>query len=237
MEIIDYKVQLENFYGPLDLLLYLIKENELNIYDIPISRVTEQYLNYLEMMRKLDINLAGEFLVLASTLMEIKARMLVPVYEDDETADEEPEDPRFELVKKLLEYKKYKDVSVKLRHLLEQQAQTFPRPYIKPDVPEPDEIQVELDLWQLVRAFARLNKEIILDIPISLLYDDIPLEKIIEGIIERLKEKKEVLFSELVKQGRIDIVRNFLATLELARRQSVEIEQKNDFEDIRIKLI
>jgi len=274
MEIIDYKIQLENFYGPLDLLLHLIKENELDIYNIPIARVTAQYLNYMEMMAKLDINLAGEFLLTASTLMEIKARMLVPAYEEE---TEEPEDPRFELVRRLLEYKRYKDIAVKLRGLIEIQLKTFSRP--RPDVTSltpnafgvgasglstaPDLIRgdtgsgVELECWQLVKTYARLTKEIILEIPVSVLYDDIPIERIIESIMERLRQKGEVLFRDLIagatrsrytigtakdptsdkRKERLNVIRNFLATLELSRRQSIEIYQEKDFADIKLKLI
>jgi len=283
MEIADYKIQLENFYGPLDLLLHLIKENELDIYNIPIARVTAQYLNYMEMMSRLDINLAGEFLLMASTLMEIKARTLVPAYEEEET--EEPEDPRFELVRRLLEYKRYKDIAVKLRGLMAIQSKTFPRP--SPLYSGYDEILstddtkggVELETWQLVKTYARLTKEIVLDISTSILYDDIPIERIIEDIMEQLKQKGEVLFRDLVRSKsqpvsqsasqtpmsigadrqtdkptdvafplrrggdeaskrmeRLNVVRNFLATLELARRQSIEVYQEKDFADIKLKL-
>ncbi|MFH0888809.1 MAG: segregation/condensation protein A [Planctomycetota bacterium] len=276
MEIIDYKIQLENFYGPLDLLLHLIKENELDIYNIPIARVSAQYLTYMEMMSKLDINLAGEFLLMASTLMEIKARMLVPAYEEEET--EEPEDPRFELIRKLLEYKRYKDISVKVRGLMEIQSKTFPRPYLPPDNKgveneEVQEIKVELESWQLVKTYARLTKEIVLDIAASILYDDIPIERIIEGILEKLKQKGEVLFRDLIasyrgansaatldpasfprvglfpaqgreeatvldkRKNRLNVIRNFLATLELARRQSIEVYQEKDFADIKLKFV
>jgi segregation and condensation protein A len=254
IEITDYKIQLESFYGPLDLLLHLIRENELDIYDIPIARVTSQYLSYLEMMSKLDINLAGEFLLMASTLMEIKARMLVPAYEEEET--EEPEDPRFELVRRLLEYKKYKDIAAKFRGLMELQSQTFPRPYLPLDDKneegeEVQEIKVELESWQLVKTYARLTKEIILDISTSILYDDIPIERIIEDIMEKLKQKSELFFRDLLpkrlssvqpdhasqKKERLNVVRNFLATLELARRQSIEVYQEKDFADIKLKLV
>ncbi|MDI6733776.1 MAG: segregation/condensation protein A [Planctomycetota bacterium] len=256
MEIINYKIQLENFYGPLDLLLYLVRENELDPLKIPVTRITEQYLNYLEMMRKLDINLAGEFLVMATTLMEIKARLLVPPLETDEEEQEE-QDPRFELIRRLLEYKKYKDLAGKLRVLVQLQALTFPRrPYDEteqtgekapesgqeaPAETQPPTPEIELDIWQLMKSFARISKEIVLDTPTSILYDDIPIEKIIEWIMNELRQKGEILFSNLAgNRGggteRINIVRNFLATLELARRSEIEIRQENDFADIRIKL-
>ena len=259
MDFINYKIQLENFYGPLDLLLHLVRESELDPLRIPISKVTDQYLTYLEMMQKLDINLAGEFLVMASTLMEIKSRTLVPIYADEEEAEEEA-DPKFELIRRLLEYKRYKDLSVKLRALMEFQSKTFTRPRLdrieelKDEITEEqttkeEEPQVELDMWQLVKSFAKLSKDIALDTPSFILYDDTPIEKVIEAILQELEKKGEVSFRGLLAQDmdgakdatalrrhKMNMVRNFLATLELARRKSIEIIQENDFEDIKIRL-
>jgi len=260
MEFINYKIQLENFYGPLDLLLHLVRESELDPLRIPIAKVTDQYLTYLEMMQKLDINLAGEFLVMASTLMEIKSRTLVPIYADEEEAEEEA-DPRFELIRRLLEYKRYKDLSVKLRALMEFQSKTFTRPIYR-DMPvaelknetteeqiTEEEPQVELDMWQLVKSFAKLSKDIALDTPSFILYDDIPIEKVIEAILRELEKKGEVSFRSMLaldmdgakdamalRRHKMNMVRNFLATLELARRKSIEVVQENDFEDIKIRL-
>jgi len=263
MDFINYKIQLENFYGPLDLLLHLVRESELDPLRIPIAKVTDQYLTYLEMMHKLDINLAGEFLVMASTLMEIKSRTLVPIYADEEEADEEA-DPKFELIRRLLEYKRYKDLSVKLRTLMEFQSKTFTRPdYRDTPIEQPaDGVtdnesskeedpsafgetspnafggQVELDMWQLVKAFAKLSKEIVLDTPTFILYDDIPIEKVIEGILQELEKKGELSFRSMLalNPDKMNLVRNFLATLELARRKSIEVIQENDFEDIKIRI-
>ncbi|HLD36171.1 MAG TPA: segregation/condensation protein A [Planctomycetota bacterium] len=259
MEFINYKIQLENFYGPLDLLLHLVRESELDPLRIPIAKVTDQYLTYLEMMHKLDINLAGEFLVMASTLMEIKSRTLVPIYADEDEAEEEA-DPKFELIRRLLEYKRYKDLSVKLRSLMEFQAKTFTRPRfgrteeLKNKITEEqttkeEEPQVELDMWQIVKSFAKLSKEIVLDTPNFILYDDIPIERVIEGILQELEKKGEVSFRGLLslspdgakdaatlRRYKLDMVRNFLATLELARRKSIEVVQESDFADIKIRI-
>lgn len=234
METTDYKVQLENFYGPLDLLLFLVREDELNIYDIPIARIAEQYLAYIEIMKKLDINLIGDFLVLAATLMEIKSKMLIP--RDEETPAEE--DPRFELVKKLIEYKKYKDLSRRLTSLMESQTQKHGRPYFELPDEAKEEPMLELDLWNLVRSFAQLERETVLDVPISIIYDNVPIERFIENILSRLKQSSEINFSDLIsdKQDRIAVVKNFLATLELARQKKVELDQEKDFTDIRIRL-
>lgn len=248
MDFINYKIQLENFYGPLDLLLHLIRENELDPLRIPIAKVTDQYLTYLEMMQKLDINLAGEFLVMASTLMEIKSRTLVPIYADEEEAEEET-DPKFELIRRLLEYKRYKDLSVKLKALMEFQSKTFARPRLgrteelKDEITEEqntkeEEPQVELDMWQLVKSFAKVSREIVLDTPTAIFYDDIPIEKVIDGILRELEKSGEVSFRGMLalKPDKMNMVRNFLATLELARRKSIEVVQENDFEDIKIRI-
>jgi segregation and condensation protein A len=249
MEILDHKINLANFYGPMDLLLYLIREDELNIYEIPIARVAEQYLNYLAMMEKLNIEVAGEFLVMASTLMEIKARSLVPPPEDD--LEEEEADPRFELIKRLLEYKRFKDISGRIRELINQTARTSARPYFDPTEPFPGTEQpteaeeekptVDLDLWNLARTYSRISQEIVLDVPTSLIYDDIPIEKFIEMIIARLKEKGEMTFLELLsgrtpQDRRFWMLKNLIASLELARQQRIDMEQENDFGEIKLKL-
>jgi len=235
----DYKVQLENFYGPFDLLLYLVKEEELNVYDIPIARITDQYLAYLEMMKKLDINLAADFMVVAATLMEIKSRTLLPPREEDEEPEEA--DPKFELIRKLIEYKKYKDRAKLLHTLIENQSRTFPRPPVEIErLPsETTEPLIELDLWALAKSFARLTKETALESTVALIYDDVPLEQFIQSILELLQTKPVISFSELVtdRKNRFNIVKNFLATLELARQKKVNIQQEKDFGEIILSLI
>lgn len=236
METTDYKVQLENFYGPLDLLLYLVKEDELNIYDIPLARVTEQYVTYVEMMKQLDINLAGEFLVMAATLIEIKAKTLVP----REGTEPEEEDPRFQLVRKLIEYKKYKDISKRLSDLIQRQALTHSRPLleIEPEAKSPEEILLELDLWGLVKTFARLSQETTLEVPTSIIYDDVPMEEFIQAILERLTARQKIVFSDLIqnKQDRFNVIKNFLAALELVRQKKITVEQSKDFGKITLRL-
>ncbi|MFA5794402.1 MAG: segregation/condensation protein A [Candidatus Brocadiia bacterium] len=246
MEILDHKITLSNFYGPMDLLLYLIREDELNIYDIPISRVTEQYLNYLALMEKLNIEIAGEFLVMASTLMEVKARLLVPPPEED--LEEEEADPRFELIRRLLEYKKFKDLSARLRECMAIASRTSCRPYfdlaqLTPDAEKESAEEkpvVELDLWNLARTFSRISQEIILDVPSSIIYDDIPIEKFMGMIIERLKQKGEMSFLDLLanqpEQKRFYTLKNLIASLELVRLQQIDMEQERDFGDIKLRL-
>jgi segregation and condensation protein A len=242
----DYKVQLENFYGPFDLLLYLVREEELNIYDIPIARITDQYLSYLEMMKKLDIDVAGEFMVVAATLMEIKSRTLLPGEEEE---GPEEADPRFELIRKLIEYKKYKDRAKLLNTLIENHSRTFPRPPLEIETQPSDEPLVELDLWALAKSFARLIKETALETSTTLIYDDVPLEVFIQSIMELLRRKPVISFSELVRDhqnppasqskaaDRLNILKNFLATLELAHQKKVNVQQEKDFGEIIISLI
>ncbi|MBI4834957.1 MAG: segregation/condensation protein A [Planctomycetes bacterium] len=232
----DYKVQLENFYGPFDLLLYLVKEEELNIYDIPISRITDQYMSYLEMIKHLDINMASEFMVVAATLIEMKARSLMP--RDEEEPEED--DPRFELVRKLIEYKKYKDLSKILSGLVQKQLQLYPRPSIKEEETpeEKPEPVVEIELWPLVKTFNRLTKETALETSLSIIYEDVPLERFMISILERLKDQAEMTFSVLTEHGKNKIItlKNFLAALELAKEQKITLNQESDFGEITIKL-
>src|SRR3990167_9337508 len=156
-----YKVKLEVFEGPLDLLLYLIKKEEVDIYDIPISRITKEYLEYLELMQLLDLNIAGEFIVMAATLMHIKSKILLP---KDPTQEEEAEeaDPRAELVRRLLEYKKFKEAAGELSHMASKQKGVFGRITAEsPVAPDPEEAEFfEASLFDLITAFTKVMKDI-----------------------------------------------------------------------------
>lgn len=236
MDTADYKVRLENFYGPLDLLLHLVKESEVEIAEIPIALVAHQYVHYIEMMQKLDINLAGEFLVMASTLMEIKARMLLPRPEEGE---EEELDPRMDLVKKLLEYKRFKDLAAGFVPLAERQSRRWARPPLPPPPTEnPEETEVELALYDLAAAFGRISQQTLLDVPASIYYDDVPIEKVMAALLERLAAAGSGRFSELVGDtaNRMRVVAGFLAVLELARQRRIKVDQDLEFGEIRIAL-
>ncbi len=154
----SYKIKLELFEGPLDLLLYLVKKDHLNIYDIPIATVTEQYLQYLNLMQLLDLNIAGEFLVMAATLMQIKSKMLLPA-EEQTGAEEEQEDPRQELVKRLLEYEKFKEIAESLRKRETDQREVFKRPKTGIDIDKEalgeKEVYFEASIFDLINAFYR----------------------------------------------------------------------------------
>ncbi len=153
-----YKIKLEIFEGPLDLLLYLVKKDHLNIYDIPIAKVTEQYLQYLDLMKLLDLDIAGEFLVMAATLMQIKSKMLLPAQEE---ADQQEEDPRVELMQRLLEYEKFKQIAQTLREREQSQCEVFKRP--KTDLPEElseKEVYFEAGIFDLINAFTAVLRDI-----------------------------------------------------------------------------
>lgn len=262
----QYKIRLENYYGPLDLLLHLIRENEIDIYNIPIATVAQQYIGFLETMKKLDIGLASEFLVMASTLLEIKARMLVPTHEEGE---EEGEDPRLELVKKLLEYKHFKELARRLGALAEVQAKRYTRPPLPhPETPrqmeapesagesEPIEDELlgvetetarnaeqlpalEVSVWDIFRAFERVSRATSVSIDsTSILYSDVPLEEIMENLLRILRAKGSVKLSVVVRnaQDKIDVVGHFLASLELARQRKISVRQESDFSDIELRL-
>jgi segregation and condensation protein A len=231
---VDYKVRLETYYGPLDLLLHLIKEAELDILNIPIARVAEQYVKYIDMMEKLDINVAGEFLVMATTLMEIKSRTLAPRKVEEEEEDEL--DPRLELIQQLLQYKRYKDIGREFGKLADAREKLFARPRTRVDATEEEE--VALAAFDLAAAWARISKATRIDGISKILYDDTPIEAVIESMLEALKARGSVTFNELVKDRKnpVKTVSHFLATLELAKQSRVTIEQTEDFRDIRIEL-
>ncbi|NUN47531.1 MAG: segregation/condensation protein A [Candidatus Brocadiae bacterium] len=231
---VDYKVKLETYYGPLDLLLHLIRESELDILNIPVARVAEQYVRHLEMMEKLDINVAGEFLVMATTLMEMKSRTLAPRTVEEE--EEEGDDPRLELIQQLLQYKRYKDLGREFGRRAEERERLFARPRLRVEAPVEEE--VELSSFDLAAAWARISKVQRIDGIEKILYDDTPIEAVIASMYEALKARGEMTFSELVgdRKNPYRVVAGFLASLELAKQQKVTLEQTEDFRDIRISL-
>ncbi len=236
----EYRVNLDVYNGPLDLLLYLIRRDEVDIYDIPIAHVTEQYLRYVEMLKGLDPNLAGEFLVLAATLMEIKTRMLLPTPPPAEGGEAGLQiDPRAELVKQLLQYKAFKDVAGELREAGDLQALRFPRP--APEGPTGRaEIPLEdVQVWDLVDAFGRLMEAIgHRPTPHEVIYDDTPIELHAADIMDRLQRDGALTFAK-VFEGRTlrsEIVGLFLALLELVRQKKIRAAQDANFGQIVVAL-
>lgn len=230
-----YEVKLDIFEGPLDLLLYLIKKNEINIYDIPIAFITEQYLGHLEIMKSLNLDLAGEYLLLASTLIHIKSKMLLPVQESEE---EDELDPREELVRQLLEYQAFKETALKLdkRNLLERDV--FKGGYSPDEELDPEEKPfVEVSVFELVEAFRKIVSTVEEEL-LEINSEKMSLADRINEIMERLAEEKDITFTDLlgkVADRRVAIY-TFLAILEMMKLRMIRAYQADSFGVIRIFL-
>jgi len=235
----SYEIKLDVFEGPLDLLLYLIRKNEIDIYNIPIALITEQYLSYLDLMRSFNLDLAGEYLVLASTLIHIKSKLLLPPAEG-EGEEEEGEDPRAELVQQLLEYQAFKEAALSLdkRPLLDRDV--FTRGAASEEeqttVEEADDELIEVDIFELVTAFRRiivgLDRKEELDIDT----EKMSLTDRINEIMERLTEEGQISFADLLgdRTDRKRIIYTFLAILELMKLRMVRAYQSESFGAIRL---
>ncbi len=254
MEHREYTVELDIFHGPLDLLLYLIKRDELDIYDIPIARITDSYMHYVMMLKDLknnagfDINLAGDFLVMAATLMEIKSATLLPPAAPVVSADGEPTaaqqlaDPRYELVQKLLEYKKFKDAANALETQHRQHADRFPRfPALVGDAAdEPPPVDLdEVQVWDLLSAFDRLMKEVGGRKPKyhEVTYDDTPIDLHAADIEDQLKRDGKLTLRSLVtgRKSRSEMIGVFLALLELIREKKILVNQPDPLGEVEIE--
>jgi segregation and condensation protein A len=229
-----YKVKLEMFEGPLDLLFYLIKKDELNINDIPISAITEQYLQYIELMRMLDLDIAGEFLVMAATLMHIKSKMLLPP--DEKEAEQEEEDPRAELVRKLLEYRKFKEAAEQLKGREIKQKEIFPNPGVKEPALDDEGLYFEANIFDLLSAFSKVLKAIPKNKFYEVVKDEVTVSEKIHEIFHILVKNPVIYFLDLFKTttSKIHIIATFLALLELIRMKEVIIKQDKIFSDIQI---
>ena len=230
----SYRVNLEVFSGPLDLLLYLVKKEEVDIYDISITNITDQYLSYIEMLKSLDIELAGDFLVMAATLMQIKSAMLLPHDDPDELTDEDEDDPRAQLIRQLLEYKKFKDAANKLDTAAEIQSLRHSRPNTvieklkKDDQPELDMDQVSV--WHLLDAFDTLIKATGRHIDMSHIQDETPIDVYQIKLLERLQQSGPMKFDRAFAsaENRLELVGMFLGLLELIREGLVWAEQSDE---------
>ncbi|MCX6357393.1 MAG: segregation/condensation protein A [Candidatus Aureabacteria bacterium] len=234
----DYKVALDIFEGPLDLLLYLIRREEVDICDIPIGKITDQYLRYIDLMRMLDLDIAGEFLVMAATLLHIKSRMLLPPDERpvEEQIEGEDDDPRMTLVKQLLEYKRFKEAAGFLSEKELAQQQVFARYVDKTFLPEPtDSPLTEVSIFDLISAFSEVLKRVTGD-PREITEDLYTVTDKIMAIMELLKQGTALKFSELFKDVliRTEVVVTFLALLELIRLKKVQAHQSATFAEIKI---
>ncbi len=234
----EYLVNLDIFRGPLDLLLYLVKKNEVDIIDIPIARIAEQFRRYLDLLQMIDVERAGDFLVMAATLMEIKSKLVLPRGVEDSA--EEDADPRRELVRQLIEYKKFKDAAALLDERAEKQGLRLARqPVAVPATNPAQQPLQEVELWDLVSAFARLMRETLATQPQQIVLDQTPIHVTMEAIVQRLESEGPLslrdLFTPPHNRGRL--VGLFLATLELIKARRVAVDQEEPFADLFLSLI
>jgi segregation and condensation protein A len=233
-----YTIKTESFEGPFDLLMHLIKKNEIDIYNIPIAAITRQYLDYLDVMQELNLDVAGDFLVMASTLIHIKSRMLLPLSADEEAGEEEVEDPRAELVARLLEYQKYKEASIALGHRELLGRDVFVRSFTAPELAEiPPEVEsLEVELFDLIDAFRR----VLAAVPVET-FHEVGAEG--PSIADRINELLLLLqgmeaagFEDMFigSATREEIIVTFLAILELCRLKMVRLAQAQSFGKIWI---
>jgi segregation and condensation protein A len=230
-----FPVKLDGFEGPLDLLLYLIRNQEVDIYDIPIARITEQYLQYLNMMKLLNLEIAGEYLLMAATLIRIKARLLMPRHAEIEG---EEEDPREELIVALLEYKKFKEASEDMLRMELKERQIHTREdfsYLEPEVIET--FTIEATLYDLVRAFHDIMQQSAAVAKHEVTNFDISIEDQVDYVLGVLTTCERITLRELVKrdQRRLYYVVTFLALLELVKLQRISLRQHEAFGEIHVK--
>ena len=233
----DYRIKLPVFEGPLDLLLFLLRKNELDIYDIPIAQVTRQYLDVLYAMKELSLEVAGEFFVMAATLMEIKSRMLLPKHQQaiDPNADEDDLDPRWELVHQLLQYKKFKEAAGHLGQMATDAQNRLARPdsAFAPASERPLQHVDRIDLWNSFNlVLRRLAEKLVVG---EIHAEEVTVADRMEFVLERIKTIKGFVFTDLFEGEKITLrklVATFLAVLELTRLGKLQLRQNETFSDI-----
>ncbi|MFT7639950.1 MAG: segregation and condensation protein A [Pirellulaceae bacterium] len=230
----NFRVELDIFRGPMDLLLYLVRKHEVPISDIPIAKITNQYLEYIEILEQMDVNSVGDFIDLASNLIEIKSRLVLPKVEEEV---EEFDDTQEALVERLLQYKKYKDAA----SMLEEQSRSWQQRYTRVandlparEVAPADQPIQEVELWDLVSAFGRIMRENQVAAPSTIIYDDTPIHVYMQRIHEKLLTHKRAALSEMFVPGmhKSAMIGVFLAILELVRHHSVRTKQEDTHGEI-----
>jgi segregation and condensation protein A len=225
-------IKIPAFEGPFDLLLHLIRENKLDIYDIPISVITSQYLEYIEIMKELNLEIAGDFLVMAATLIQIKSRMLLPP--DEEAVAEEQEDPRLDLVQRLLDYQKYKEAASDLRTKEEEWMKVFHKEPLAEEGEEEGELYLfDLSLFDLLDAFKKILDKAPPEI-VSITRETLTVKDKISMIMEILEGKEAVRFEDLFRDGisRVQLIVTFVSLLEIIRLGLARVYQEKDFGNI-----
>jgi segregation and condensation protein A len=241
--IMQYNVKIEAFEGPLDLLLHLINRLEIDIYDIPVAKITEQYLMYIHAMKELQLDLASEYLVMAATLLAIKSKMLLPKHEEEIEDDfelEQDDDPRNELVERLIEYKKFKEAAGDLKSLEQERGLMYTKPpsdlteYAK-DIRN-DNADLDVSLYDMLGAFQKLLRRKKLQRPMStkITRQEISIEKRMDEIMDFLKSKatRQRFYDLFQESEREHIVVTFLAILELIKRKEIDVQQEGNFAEI-----
>ena len=232
----NFQIDLTTYRGPLDLLLYLVRKHEVEITELPIALITEQYLAYLELVAELDLGAVGDFLDLPRTFIQIKSRSVLPHNAEDDTP---LEDPRNQLVEQLLEYKKYKDAASMLEERSRQWQKRYPRQAddLPPRRIDPSDQPIqEIELWDLVSAFGRVMRDSRASQPSNIVYDDTPIHTHMRRIHDRLMTQGRVAFSEMFEPGmhKSALIGVFLAILELVRHHSVRTDQPAEHGEIWI---
>jgi segregation and condensation protein A len=235
-----FNIKLENFEGPLDLLLYFIKRDKIDIYDIPITQITNEYISVIDEAKTLDVSIAGEFLFMASMLLRIKTQMLLPRQVDEESLD--IDDPRIDLVAQLLEYKKYKNIANKLKNLHFENKDTFFRssPKVLYDQsPDLSDFLDEVTLFDISKIFKEAIENAPTQDSFEIYRETVSLQEQKDFILKGLKANKILSLKKLVKklETKIEIIVTFLALLEMIKQSEIICLQKESFKDIEIKLI
>ena len=232
----DYKVKLEVFEGPLDLLLYLIKQDEIDIYDISIERITGQYLEYLQAFKELNIEIAGEFIVMAANLIYLKSRSLLPVDQQPPEEDAEEDDPRWDLIRQLIESKKFKEAAAELHQRELEQERIFAREGGPSHLQDPLRLG-EVGIFQLINAFQTVIKRVEAREDVQEIFGErFSVSEKIDAILQRVAVGAPIRFSDLFGAvvSRLEVVVTFLALLELIRLRQVRAVQKDIFAEIEI---
>ena len=234
-----FNVRLENFEGPLDLLLYFIKRDKIDIYDIPISQITSEYIDVINTAKKLDVSVAGEFLFMASLLLRLKTRMLLPRQKDEEGLD--IDDPRINLVGQLLQYKNFRNIAHQLKGIHEENKDLFYRPNDKISFKKtinPSDFLNEVSLFDISKIFQSAIDNAPQDNSFTIVRETISLQEQKQFIISNFKDKKTISLSSLIKKldSKLEIIVTFLALLNMIKESELICKQKNTFEDIDITL-
>ncbi len=232
----SYRVKLDIFEGPLDLLLHLVKKNEVEVSDIPVATITDQYLAYLDLLHQLDLDVAGEYLVMAATLLHLKSRLLLPG--DDMTEEEEGEDPRAELVRQLLEYQRFKEVADLLNRQDLLDRDVFARAPLLDESDNEADVVYDVSLGDLLDALQEVFKRAAPEVIHQVILEQVSLREQLCFVLDTLRERMEVLFTDLFPLGvtRLQILVAFLAILELVRTRMIHLRQEEPFGPIMMTL-